>query len=280
VRRLPVLSRPTFDVEGTSGEIDRRVREKLRAGEPLYQVDEDALAALAPDVVITQTHCEVCAVGPEALAGAAAHARPALQRQRVATFQGGTLEGVLADFERVAAVIDRAQAGRRLTAELRAHLAGWRARTANLPRPRVVCLEWTDPPFAMGNWGPELVALAGGGDVLGTPGVHSRALDWQEVRAADPDVLVIAPCGFGLPRARLDLPGLAARPGWSDLRAVRSGRALVADGNLYFNRSGPSLFATVDRLAEMLHPEQFGHSRSGLDYEIVSGVSASGPGAR
>jgi iron complex transport system substrate-binding protein len=274
VRRLPVLSRPTFDIEGSSGEVDRRVREKLHAGEPLYQVDEAALAALAPDVVITQTHCEVCAVGPDALTGTAAHALPALRRHRVATFQGGTLDGVLADFERVAAVIDRVEAGRQLVAELRARMARWRAKTAALPRPRVVCLEWTDPPFAMGNWGPELVALAGGEDALGTPGVHSRAIDWQDVVAADPDVLVIAPCGFALPRARLDLPDLQARPGWSDLRAVRSGRAFVADGNLYFNRSGPSLFATVDRLAEMLHPEQFGHSWDGRDYDRVG---AGGP---
>jgi iron complex transport system substrate-binding protein len=269
VRRLPVLSRPTFDVDGSSGDIDRRVREKLRAGQPLYQVDEAALAALAPDVIITQTHCEVCAVGPEALAGSAAHALPALQRQRVATFQGGTLDGVLADFERVAAVIDRAQAGRQLVADLRARMARWRADTAPLPRPRVVCLEWTDPPFAMGNWGPELVELAGGEDTLGTPGLHSRAIDWQDVRVADPDVLVVAPCGFALDRARRDLPALTARQGWDDLRAVRAGRAFVADGNLYFNRSGPSLFATVDRLAEMLHPARFGYSWLGRDYEKI-----------
>jgi iron complex transport system substrate-binding protein len=280
VKRLPVLSRPTFPIDGSSGEIDRRVREKLRAAQPLYQVDEAALAALAPDVVITQTHCEVCAVGPDALAGAAAHATPRLHRQRVATFQGGSLEGVLADFERVAAVIDRAEAGGQLVADLRARLARWRSETAGLTRPRVVCLEWTDPPFAMGNWGPELVGLAGGDDALGTPGVHSRAIDWRDVVAADPDVLVIAPCGFALPRARADLPALQARPGWSDLRAIRAGRAFVADGNLYFNRSGPSLFATIDLLAEMLHPERFGYSRRGIDYENVPSVSAFGAGAR
>ena len=280
VKRLPVLSRPTFPIDGTSGDIDRRVREKLRAGQPLYQVDEAALTALAPDVVITQTHCEVCAVGPDALAGVAAHATPALRRQKVAAFQGGSLDGVLTDFERVAAVIDRADAGHQLVADLRARLARWRTETAGLTRPRVVCLEWTDPPFAMGNWGPELVTLAGGDDALGTPGVHSRAIDWQDVVAADPDVLVIAPCGFALPRARADVPALQARPGWSDLRAVRSGRAFVADGNLYFNRSGPSLFATIDRLAEMLHPERFGHIRHGADYENIRGVSAFGAGAR
>jgi len=184
----------------------------------------------------------------------------------VATFQGGTLEGVLADFQRVAEVIERAEAGRALVAELRAGMDDWRRRTADLPRPRVVCLEWTDPPFAMGNWGPELVALAGGENVLGSPGQHSRAIDWQDVVAADPDVLVVSPCGFGLDRARAELPALAARPGFAQLRAARAGRVFVADGNLYFNRSGPALFQTVELLAEMIHSDRFGYARRGRDY--------------
>ncbi len=265
VTRLPALSRPTFDIAGTSAEIDRRVRDKLRAGEALYQVDEAALAALAPDVVITQTHCEVCAVGPGALGA------PTPARQRVATFQGGTLAGVLADFQAVAEVIGRPEAGAALVARLRAELDGWRARTAGLPRPRVVCLEWIDPPFAMGNWGPELVALAGGEDLLGSLGVHSRTITWEDVVAADPDVLVVAPCGWGLERALSELPALARRPGFASLKAVAAGRCYAADGNLYFNRSSPSLFATIPRLAEMLHPERFGQAHAGTDYRRFPG---------
>ena len=264
VTRLPVLSRPTFDITGSSGQIDQRVRAKLRAGEPLYEVDEPALAQLAPDVVITQTHCEVCAVGPSALTSG--QALPPAVRHQVASFRGGTLDGVLADFLAVADVIDRAAAGRRLVTELRAEMSRWQQRLATVARPRVVCLEWTDPPFAMGNWGPELVALAGGEDALGTGGAHSRAIQWQDVCDADPEVLVVAPCGFGLARARAEMPDLAARPGFAGLRAVRTGRVFVADGNLYFNRSGPNLFATVERLAEMIHPDQVGGRWAGRDY--------------
>jgi iron complex transport system substrate-binding protein len=269
VTSLPALSRPTFDVTGSSASIDARVRAKLRAGEPLYQIDEAALAALRPDVVITQTHCEVCAVGPGALGGGArgeAGCAPALARERVVAFTGGTLDGVLDDFLAVASVIGRAQEGARLVAELRDHRGGWRAATAALPRPTAVCLEWTDPPFAMGNWGPELVDLAGGRDLLGRGGAHSSAVTWDDVRAADPEVLVVAPCGFGLARALEELPALAARPGFAALRAVRAGRLYAADGNLYFNRSGPSLFATIDLLAEMLHPERFGTAHAGQAY--------------
>jgi iron complex transport system substrate-binding protein len=260
VTRLPALSRPTFDIDGSSAEVDARVRAKVRAGEPLYQVDEVALTALDPDVVITQTHCEVCAVGPDALGSGPR------RRQRVATFRGGSLEGVLADFQGVAAAIGRPDAGAELVGRLRAEMDGWRRRTEGLARPRVLCLEWIDPPFSMGNWGPELVELAGGESLLAHAGQHSRALSWQAVREVDPDVLVVAPCGWALTRTVPEMESVAARPGFSDLLSARQGRVYAADGNLYFNRSSPSLFATIERLAEMIHPDRFGTEHEGRDY--------------
>jgi iron complex transport system substrate-binding protein len=247
VRRLPVLSRPTFPVDGSSAEIDRLVRERLRAGQPLYQVDDQALAALAPDVIITQTHCRVCAVGPEAVAG----------QETAVLLHDGTIDGVLRGFLEVATIIGRRAAGEALVAGCRARLARWREATAALPRRRVVCLEWIAPPFAMGNWGPELVSAAGGEDALGTPGAHSTAISWDAVRAADPEVLVVAPCGFDVERTLREMPLLEAQAGWGELRAVRQGQVHVADGNLYFNRSSPTLFETVDLLAEILHPGPF-----------------------
>jgi iron complex transport system substrate-binding protein len=256
VTRLPALTRPTFDVAGSSGEIDAAVRARLRAGEPLYEVDEARLADLRPDVIITQTHCEVCAVSlrPDA-AGAAC--RPALDRRRVVDLRGGTLDEILASFVAVAEVIGRRDAGERLVRELGEGLARRRAAIAGLERPTVVGLEWIDPPYVMSNWAPELIEAAGGRPRLGARGAHSTPTTWQAVREADPDVLVVAPCGFSLERTMAEMPQLAARPGWSELRAVRAGRVFAADGNLYFNRSSPSLFATVDVLAEVLHPETF-----------------------
>ena len=223
VTGLPALSRPTFDVTGSSADIDRRVREKLRAGEPLYP------------------HTPGC--------------RPA--RQRAVALETGTLEGILRAFADVAAVLGRPEAGARLIAEARARMERWRAATAALRRPRVVCLEWVEPPFALGNWGPELIALAGGDNLLGAAGAHSTAIAWQAVRAAAPEVLVVAPCGFGLERTASEMPVLEAQPGWEALPAVRAGRVHIADGNLYFNRSGPGVFETIDILAEILHPDVF-----------------------
>src|SRR6185503_11594488 len=141
VERLPVVSRPTFDVTGSSGDIDAHVRRRLRSGEPLYQIDETLLERLAPDVIITQTHCEVCAVGP----GDLTHGAPKLQRKQVVALDAGSLEGILTGFERVADVLGAAGAGRALVADLRARIAALAARTATLPHPTVVCLEWIDP---------------------------------------------------------------------------------------------------------------------------------------
>jgi iron complex transport system substrate-binding protein len=254
VKTVPVLSRPTFDIHGTSAEIDARVRDKLHGGAPLYEIDEAALAALAPDIIITQTHCEVCAVSPADLVhGVAAK----LERHQVVALSTGTIDGILDGFMRVAEVLGTAEAGRRLVADLRARLAAVEKRTRPLPRPRVACLEWIDPLFAMGNWGPEIVDLAGGDGVFGSPGAHSTTLPFEALVAADPEVIVVAPCGFGLERALAELPALTERPGWYDLAAVRSGRAYAADGNFFFNRSGPMLFQTPQILAEMLHPAHF-----------------------
>lgn len=253
ITRLPCVSRPTFDVTGGSAEIDALVRARLAAGEPLYAVDEAQLDALAPDVVITQTHCEVCAVTPGNVRC----------RNPVVALQAGTLEGVLAGFHQVAEVIGRVAEGAALVAGIRAQLAATTARLAGVARPRVACLEWIEPIFHMGNWGPEVVELAGGTSVLGTPGVHSAAIPWDDVRRADPDVLVIAPCGFDLPRTLRELPRLTALPGFAELRAARSGRVFAADGNLYFNRSSPTLFQTIELLAEILHPDRLAPAHAG-----------------
>jgi iron complex transport system substrate-binding protein len=266
VKRLPALSHPTFDIAGSSAEIDRRVREKLAAKAPLYEVDERALAALAPDVVLTQTHCEVCAVTPGVL-GVDLHRRP------VATLSSGTLEGILQGFEEIARVLGREARGAELVARCRAALEGVRARTRELRRPSVACLEWIEPVFAMANWAPEIVDAAGGEAVLAKPGAHSTTTPWEAVVRADPDVVLMAACGFGVERTASEMHVMEARPGWRDLRAVREGHVFVADGNRFFNRSGPSAFETAELLAEMLHPGVFEPRHAGAWWRAWPGMS-------
>jgi iron complex transport system substrate-binding protein len=271
VRRLPVLSRPAFDVTGSSAEIDARVRERLAAGQPLYEIDEAALAALAPDFVLTQTHCEVCAVSPANLPPDQDNGACRLDRRQVVALTSGTIDGILDGFRRVAEVLGAHAAGEALVSRLRAGLAQITAATADLPRPRVACLEWIEPIFAMGNWGPEIVQAAGGACVLGVAGEHSTSLPFQALADADPDVIVVAPCGFDLRRTLSELEVLTSRPQWRGLRAVREGRAYAADGNLYFNRSSPTLFETPDLLAEMLHPDRFAPRHRGSAWVPIRG---------
>jgi iron complex transport system substrate-binding protein len=252
VTRLPAVSHPSFDITGSSREIDERVRERLRAGQPLYEVDDALLLQLSPDVLITQTHCEVCAVSP---ADFTRQLAPKLERKQVLTLSGGTLSAILQDFVDVATVLGRPEAGKALVEAIRARLDELARTTRALPHhPSLVCLEWIEPPFAMGNWGPELVELAGGTNLLGQAGAHSTTTPWSALREADPEVLVIAPCGFGIERTLGEVARLEQQPGWQELRAVRNEQVYVADGNLYFNRSGPSLFETPQILAEILHP--------------------------
>lgn len=261
VKGLPSCTRPTFDVSGSSLEIDRRVRELLRQGEPLYRVDGELLAQLQPDVVVAQAHCEVCAVGPADIRRDAVPG--ALAQPSLVELTAGSLDEMFRAFVRVACGIGREERGRAYVAGLQARLRGIAAKVAGERRVRVECLEWIDPIFPMGNWSPELVELAGGDTRLGRPGAHSAATNWDRVRQADPEVLIVAPCGFDLSRTESEMPALVGRPGWNALRAVTEGKVFLADGNRYFNRSGPSIVETAEILAEILHPDRFAPRHEG-----------------
>jgi len=252
VADLPKVTRTLVPHDATSRDIDALVRDRLRTQRALYSLDLPTLERLAPDLIVTQALCDVCAVA-EAEVTAAACALPG--RPTVVNLEPMSLEGVLETLHvvgRAAGVPGRADTA---VADLRRRIEAVSARTARVAgRPRVVLLEWLDPPFSCGHWSPELVRLAGGEEVIGVEGRPSRTLAWDEVVAARPDVLVVACCGFDLSRTLRDLPGLCARPGWSDLPAVRTGRVYVTDGNAYFSRPGPRLVDSLELLSHALHP--------------------------
>lgn len=273
IRGLPVCTAPSFPVDGDSAEIDRRVKEALRDALAVYTVHTDILAAVRPDVVVTQAQCDVCAVSLDeverAIAGMVGGA------PRLVSLQPTGLADVWDDIERVAAALGVPERGGTLVDGLRARVDALAARAAAQPgRPTVACIEWLDPPMAAGNWVPELVALAGGANLFGTAGAHSPWLAWEDLRAADPDVIVLLPCGFDLARTRAELSSLAARPGWTALRAVREGGVYLTDGNQYFNRSGPRLVESLEILAELLHPTVFAFGHAGRGWERAGGRKA------
>src|SRR5260370_3057438 len=194
VRRLPPCSEPAFDVSVSSQEIDAEVRRQLRAGEPLYLVHGELIRELGPDRVITQAHCEVCAVTPADVERCGACA---LDPQQL-TLSASSLEGILEGIQQVGERLGFARRGRALVEGERRRLQTVSEQTASFRRPTVVMLEWTDPVFAMGNWGPELVEIANGELLLGRKGEYSVAIPAEELRAADPEYLIVAPCGFNL----------------------------------------------------------------------------------
>jgi iron complex transport system substrate-binding protein len=267
VERLPVCTSARL-ADGTSREIDDRVKDLVDRGLSIYEVDAEQLRALAPSVVLTQDQCEVCAASVSDVEHALASWTGT--RPRLVSLAPRTLGDVLGDVVRVGAALG-------LEARARACASGWTdritaigERSGALPRPRVACIEWTDPPMAAGNWVPELVALAGGEPLLATAGSHSPWLEWDALREADPDVIVLMPCGFDLARTRRELAPLAARPGWSGLRAVRAGRVHGTDGNAFFSRPGPRLVESLEILAEILHPEVFDFGHRGRAHEIAA----------
>ena len=253
VAALPQITAPKFKVEGTSAEIDARVQQIVRDGLSVYRVDGGALKTLAPDIIVTQDHCEVCAVSLSDVEAATCtwtgHAVD------IVSLKPDSMADTYADIRRVARALGDEPAGNRLVADMQARIAAVANRVAGRPRPRVAFIEWVEPLMAGGNWMPELIEAAGGDNLFGAAGKHSDWMQWQELAAADPDVILVAPCGYGLDRCLEELPLLQAKPGWADLKAVRSGRVYFADGNAYFNRPGPRLADSAEIIAEVLHPE-------------------------
>lgn len=256
---LPRLTSPApgldFGSDSDPAAIDRAVSEAAAAGTVFFHLDEARLAELAPDLVVAQALCPVCAVTDDAVAGCRATGVPAV-RGEVFSWQAGTLGGVLDDIERLGLAAGATAAAGELVASLRRRLDRVRDRARHQlpagPRPRVVAFEWLDPFWIGGHWVPEMIEVAGGADPLGTPGAPSRRASWEEIAAADPDWIVAMPCGFDRTTARKQVAARAGDPRWDALRAVRNHRVAAVDGGGLFSRPGPRLVDGVERLAEIL----------------------------
>jgi iron complex transport system substrate-binding protein len=249
VKQLPLCSEPAFDISVSSREIDTEVRRRIRAGEPLYNVDSGLIRSLAPDLLLTQTHCDVCAVTP----GDVERDSNCLESVRMLALSASSVEEVFCSIAQIAEALGLPDSGRQLIEQERIRLAQLCRKTRGLRRPSVVVLEWTDPVFPMSNWGPELVTAANGELALGNQAQHSYAIPAALVKEADPEYLIIAPCGFHLERTVKELAVLERYGWWPELTAVRTGKVAFADGNLYFNRAGVTVVRTAEILAEILH---------------------------
>ena len=266
---LPVATETKFDPDGTSYEIDQRVKAILQEGLSVYRVKGELLRNLEPDVIITQIQCEVCAVSrkdvEEAVYSWMAET-PSKVRPTIVSLNPNALADIWEDIRAVARALEAHDRGEALVASLKSRMEEVAAearkrvakeKTGNTTgqreaRPTVACIEWIEPLMAAGNWVPELVELAGGRNLFGEAGKHSPWMTWDALRASDPDVILVLPCGWGIERSLREMPTLERLPGWATLKAVRSKHIYLADGNRYFNRPGPRIVESLEILAEIL----------------------------
>jgi iron complex transport system substrate-binding protein len=253
VRSLPICTAPKFDPHGDSATIHDRVTEILQSALSVYNIDTELLQKLQPTHILTQAQCEVCAVNLSDVEQAVANLTGC--SPQIISLQPDRLDDVWQDIAR-SAVAFGVDSGAVL-ADLKSRIVA----NDSTNRPRVACIEWIEPLMAAGNWVPELVELAGGENLFGTVGQHSPWMQWAELVAADPDVIVIMPCGFDLERTRSESARLVQHLDWAGLKAVRSGRVYVTDGNQYFNRPGPRLVESFEILEEIFA------DREGVHYD-------------
>jgi iron complex transport system substrate-binding protein len=264
VKSLPQCTSPKFNIEGSSYEIDQRVKAVLQEALSVYRVDADLLESLQPTHIITQSQCEVCAVSLKDVEQAVCEFTSS--QPKVVSLEPNALADIWRDIQNVADALAIAEQGRRLNQQLQGRMQAIVEVATTLEwRPRVALIEWIEPLMAAGNWMPELVEMAGGRNLFGEAGKHSPWMTWEELVASDPDIIIVTPCGFDIARTLEEMPLLSRKKEWGELQAVRRARVFVADGNQYFNRPGPRVAESLEILAELFHPEtfHFAHQNSG-----------------
>ncbi|MGB3790626.1 MAG: cobalamin-binding protein [Phormidesmis sp.] len=277
VHSLPICTEPKFDPVGTSGEIHQRVTDLLASALSVYRVKTEVLADLRPTHIITQAQCEVCAVSLSDVEKAVTELVNSDNSNddlpiHVVSLQPERLADIWTDMARVATAFDNSSeskaAANSIITQLKKQLM--QVTKATLPKensvakatlPRVACIEWTDPLMAAGNWVPELVNLAGGLDCFGKAGEHSDWMSWEALTAANPDIIIVLPCGYDLDQTRQATEEMAKHSSWQQLKAVRNQQVYLADGNQYFNRPGPRLVESGEILTEIIQRQSANPTR-------------------
>jgi iron complex transport system substrate-binding protein len=251
----PVLSQAIVTSTLPSGEIDARIKGEVHRGNSVYHLNAGQLADLRPELILTQELCTVCAPSYTLVKQAA---KVLDAETKIVSLEPLGLLDILDNFLLVGALTGRLAQAEAVVGNLRERIDRARNATAGLPRPRVACIEWLEPLYVAGHWVPEMVATAGGNDVLGRAREPSFVASWNDIVAAEPEILVIMPCGFDLDRTRQEIQLLSRRPGWPELPAVRSGRVYLTEATSYFSRPGPRIVTGVEILATIFHPKAVG----------------------
>ena len=265
VKDLPVCTGPKFKTDGTSYEIDQRVKEIVQESLSVYRVDAAKLDELRPTHIITQAQCEVCAVSLKDVEEAACQIISS--NPQIISLQPDSLADIFEDVRRIAKGLGVVPVGEMMVEQLKGRMDVVAQKARALPnKPRVALVEWIEPMMAGGNWMPELIDMAGGINLFGEAGKHSPWMNWEDLVAAEPDIIIVSPCGFDIDRTMQEMHLISDRKEYAGLKAVKNGKVFVADGNQYFNRPGPRVLESLEMLAEMLHPEEFKFAHEGVGW--------------
>lgn len=270
IKNLPICSSAKFIPGANSEEIDRQVKEILTDALSIYQIDKEIIKNLKPDVVITQAQCEVCAVSLKDVEQALSNLLVA--DTQIISLQPDTLADIFKEINVIATNLGVEERGKQLIEDLEERVDIVRHKLKFFPdKPKVAMIEWLSPMMVAGNWIPELVEIAGGKSVLAENGKYSPFVTWEQIYDENPEIIVVAPCGFTISRTFQEIDLLLNLPGWRDLDAVKNNRVYIADGNAYFNRSGPRIVDSIEILAEIITPKYFAFGYEGtawIKFEI------------
>jgi len=265
IKQLPQCTSPKFNVEGTSYEIDQRVKAIVQDALSVYRVDSQILETLQPTHIITQSQCEVCAVSLKDVEQAVCELTSS--KPTIVSLEPNSLADIWNDIQKVGDSLGASSRAEELIDNLQSRMDQIVQRTHWLQsNPTVAYIEWIEPLMAGGNWMPELIEMAGGVNLFGEAGKHSPWMTWDDLIAKDPDVIFASPCGFDIPRTLQEMHLLSNKPEWQTLKAVQQGRVFVADGNQYFNRPGPRVVESLEILAETIHPNVFHYGHEGAGW--------------
>ncbi|PSO72612.1 MAG: cobalamin-binding protein [Cyanobacteria bacterium QS_1_48_34] len=269
VQNLPVCTEARINSKKDSAEIDTDIQGLVQSALNIYEVKTDVIEQLQPTHILTQDQCDVCAVSMSDLENSLAEMTGS--KPQVISLKAGMLTEVWVEMKKVAQTlgVDSQAALDNLQSRVRACTQKTDELSEN-DKPTVVTLEWTDPLMATGNWIPELVKMAGGKPAFGVTGDPAPHLEWNSLLEADPDAIIVMPCGFDLERTREESQTLTQRPGWSQMRSIQNAKVFITDGNAYFNRPGPRLVDSLEILAEILHPDQFDYGYQGTAWEHLT----------
>ena len=253
VSELPICTIPKFNVDGTSREVDDEVKSLVQSALSIYYINEKLLKELKPDIIFTQSQCEVCAVSVSDVENALKNITGLFSR--IISVEPNSIEDIFNDILTIAEILNVRKKGKELVELIKAKIDSTEKIVYQKSSPSVAAIEWIDPLMAAGNWVPQLIKVAGGKNLFGEAGKHSPWMKYNDLVEQDPEIIIVMPCGYDIKKSLIEIKTLESKKGWGSLKAVRNRNVYITDGNQFFNRPGPRIIESLEILLEIINPD-------------------------